>query len=390
MIDSQDLNDLQLEDVEDYAADYPPAGFPQAEENIHTSASAAKAPNYRLSTIKSMIHGNKWLVGLLFIIVVVLITIIAIVSGGSSPAPISSSNGGADTDTGPSHQAPIAIDPTTLDPEVTSALMATLVSLYDRHGLNTSVFDDDYSPQKKAFYWMATDDNLDNLDHTQKSQRFALATFYYATNAVPTPYTERPQPWVSAHLWLSKAHVCEWKGILCNTQLHVQAIDLERNNLCGSIPLEITILAGHLVELDLTSNLIYMEGQLFDAFKTLEFMETLLMDDNFLAGEAGLPYQFQNLKNLEKLRLSYNLFAGELESDHKVIANMGKLTHLEIESNFLTGAMPDVIGEMENLVYLYMRRNEMTYNLDFLKAGSLTSLCKSTCCCCEKKHNFSF
>jgi hypothetical protein len=381
MIDNKDLNDLQLEDVEDYAADYPPAGFPQAEENIHTSAAGAEnAPNYRRAKVIGMIRGNKRLAGLACIIVVILISIIAIASGGSSPAPSKggSANLGADSDTGPTHQAPITIDPKTLDPDVTDALMMTLLSLYDRHGLDSSVFEDEYSPQNKAFYWLATDANLDNLDHTQKSQRYALATFYYATNAVPTPYTERPQPWVSAHLWLSTAHVCEWKGIVCTSQQHVEAIDLERNNLCGSLPLELTILAAHLTELDFTSNLIYMEDELFDAFKSLENIETLLMDDNYLVGKAGLPWQFQNMKNIEKLRVSYNLFAGELEGDHKVIANMGKLTHLEIESNFLTGKMPDVIGEMEDLVYLYMRRNEMTYNLDFLKAGKLTSLCKST------------
>ena len=38
--------------------------------------------------------------------------------------------------------------------------------------------------------------------------------------------------------------------------------------------------------------------------------------------------------------------------------------------------MPSIIGEMSNLVYMYMRRNEMSFNLDFLKTGKLTKLCK--------------
>ena len=178
------------------------------------------------------------------------------------------------------------MDPKSLDPRVTNALMNTLLSLYDRHGLDPSVLDDAdsdaTSAQKKAFFWLATDENLDNMDHTAKAQRFALACFYYATNAVSTPYTNKPQPWVSAHLWLSKSHVCEWRGIVCNEQQHVQAVDLERNNLSGSIPHEMTILASTLIELDLTSNLIYMEDDMFDAFESLDNLEILLMENEVL------------------------------------------------------------------------------------------------------------
>ena len=375
---SHDMSDLQLEDVEDYTADYPPAGFPQSEENLHTSAVADSPPKYRTAKVVGILRSNKWLAGLMVIVVCIAISIVAIASGGPKE-PKGGSSAGASS-SGSTHQPPITVDPKSLDPRVTNALMNTLLSLYDRHGLDPSVLDDAdsdaTSAQKKAFFWLATDENLDNMDHTAKAQRFALACFYYATNAVSTPYTNKPQPWVSAHLWLSKSHVCEWRGIVCNEQQHVQAVDLERNNLSGSIPHEMTILASTLIELDLTSNLIYMEDDMFDAFESLDNLEILLMDDNYLGGDSGLPKQFQNMKKLQKLRLSYNLFAGELERDHKVLSNLGKLTHLEIESNFLTGTMPDVIGDMENLVYLYMRRNEMSYNLDFLKSGNLKNLCK--------------
>ena len=144
----------------------------------------------------------------------------------------------------------------------------------------------------------------------------------------------------------------------------------------GKIPPELALLYQHLYTIDLTSNLIHMEGDDFGVFELLTNLETLLMDDNFLVSDGGLPWQFKKLEKLQKMRLSYNLLAGELESDKPVLDHLTKLTHLEIESNFLTGTIPQAIASMTNLVYLYMRRNDLTFNLNFLKQGKLTDLCK--------------
>lgn len=375
MIDSSEVNDLQLEDVEDYSSDYPPPGFPQAEANIHTTSETNKTPNYRRAKIIELIRTNKWVAGVVFVTLVVFITIISVVAG-SAKGGSSTSENSAETEP---HQPPIVIDPDTLDPEIAGPLEESLVNTYQRHGLDTVDLenDDGTTPARKAFHWLATEKNLENMDHTQKMQRYALSVFYYATNAVTTPYTDNPKPWVSAHLWLTNAHVCEWKGIVCNSQQHVIAIDLERNNLSGSIPAEIGFMASTLTTIDLTSNLIYMEGNMFSALDDLVNIETFLMDDNYLEFDKGLPAAFVHMTKMEKLRLSYNLLEGELESGHKVLANMPKLTHLEVESNFLTGTIPPIISEMENLVYLYLRRNAMKFNLDFLKGGQMTSLCKN-------------
>eukprot|EP00339_Tiarina_fusa_P004749 CAMPEP_0117029652 /NCGR_PEP_ID=MMETSP0472-20121206/21453_1 /TAXON_ID=693140 ORGANISM="Tiarina fusus, Strain LIS" /NCGR_SAMPLE_ID=MMETSP0472 /ASSEMBLY_ACC=CAM_ASM_000603 /LENGTH=499 /DNA_ID=CAMNT_0004737477 /DNA_START=74 /DNA_END=1573 /DNA_ORIENTATION=- len=374
MISNADVNELQLEDVEDYATDYPPVGFPQAEENIHTT-SAEEKPKYRRNKIIEVIRANKWVVGLVFIMMILLIVIIAIASGSSKNQPSAGSTAGH-LDPTSKHEPPIVIDPTSLDPAVTDPLMESLDALYDRHDLDKSTLGPaaGETPQNKAFYWLATDENLENLDHNQRSQRFALAVLYYSTNAVVNGYATSPQPWVSAHLWLSKAHACEWKGIVCNSQQHIVGISLERNNLSGSLPKELGILGEKLTSLDLTSNTLHLEGKGFASLARLYKLETLLMDDNYLVYDKGLPFQIQNMENLQKLRLSYNLLSGVLEANHKVLSRLTKLTHLEIESNFLSGTMPDVVGEMSNLVYLYMRRNELSFNLDFLKTGKLTNL----------------
>jgi hypothetical protein len=376
MIDPADVADLQLEDVEDYNSDYPPVGFPQADENIHTSGGEQNKGKYRRAAVRDLLTRNKWATGFIAMLVLICIVMISVLVGDAK----SSNNSASDNSTSDSNsknQPPIAIDPESLDPTITAPLLQSLLGAYGRHSLDAFPLDEEagLTPQRQAFYWLATDDELADFDHTETIQRYALAVFYYATNAKSTTYTHKPEPWVDAFLWMSNAHVCEWRGIECNKQNHVQSINLERNNLTGSLPPEVALFEGHLTTIDLTTNLIYMEGDMFDVFVPLVNLETLLLDDNFMVCETGLPPQFKNLEKLEKLRMSYNLLAGQLETeDNLVLSHMGRLTHLEIESNFLSGSMPAVISELTDLAYLYMRRNEMSYDLNFLKGGKLLGL----------------
>jgi hypothetical protein len=380
MIDPADVADLQLEDVEDYNADYPPIGFPQADENIHTSG--GRKPRYRRAAVRELLTRNKWATGFGAMLVLICVVMIVVLSSDAKSSNMSGdSSSSSSSSNGPKNQKPIVIDPETLDPVVTEPLLASLLAAYKRHGLDSEPLGEDAgsTPQRQAFYWLATDDELANFDHTETMQRYALAVFYYATNANPSLYVEEPQPWIDAQLWLSESHACEWWGIECNTQHHVLAINLASNNLTGSLPQELALFANSFITLDLADNLIYMEGELYDVFEKLVNLETLLLDDNFMVSERGLPTQFKNLHNLRKLRMSYNLLAGQLETEgNKVLVHMGALTHLEIESNFLTGPMPADIQKLTGLVYLYMRRNGMSLDLNFLRGGKLTDLCKYT------------
>jgi hypothetical protein len=387
-----DVHDLQLEDVEDYNADYPNSkGFPEdGDNNDNLHSSTGDGPKYRRNRIVALIRANKWFLILLSILLVVMIVIIGAASGGGGKKSSSSSSPqndkhDADSDTAlaPVGQAPITVDPTKIDPVVADALMEKLLAAYERNGIDPVVLQVGASStattaQRKAFYWMATDGVLQGEDHGEFIQRYALACFYYATNAVAHKYDTSPDPWTDANLWLSNSHSCEWKGIICNQQQHAQGIKMERNNLSGGLPNELAFLAEKLIEIDLSNNNLHLEGDGFDVYETFEILETVLMDDNYMVSHTnGLPWQFKSMSNLKKMRVSYNLFAGELESEHKVLGHMGKLTHLEIESNFLTGNIPNAIkNDMSNLVYIYLRRNEMKFNLDFLKSESLSNLCK--------------
>jgi hypothetical protein len=378
MIDPADTADLQLEDVEDYNADYPPIGFPQGDENIHTSGGGLNKPRYRRGALRNLLTRNKWATGFAAILVLICIVTISVVAGGGK----SSNKSGSPFGSSAKNQAPIVIDPDSLDPAYTGPLLIELKDAYGRHGLDPSVLDKEAgtTPQRHAFYWMATDEELKNFDHTETIQRYAMAVLYYATNSVPNDEVEETIPWIDGTGWLSDAHVCEgWRGIECNGQMHVKAITLKENRLTGSLPQELALLSQNLESIDLSTNMIIMEGDMYDVFKTLDQLETLILDDNYMKSSNGLPYQFKHLKKLEKLRMSYNLLGGELETeDRKVLKHLGALTHLELESNFLTGNMPPDISGLTDLVYLYMRRNEMEFNLDFLKGGTLVELCKCT------------
>ena len=228
--------------------------------------------------------------------------------------------------------------------------------------------------QSKAMEWLLTNEDILSYDTSQKLQRFVLACFYYATNGIITLYTPKASGWLDSTGWLTDISECDWKGVQCSEKKKVNAISLENNGLTGAIPKELIFLQDHITSLDLTTNLLYMSGPEFDVFKSLSRLETLLLDDNYLLTTDGLPLSFTTLTSLKKLRLSYNLFGGALTA--KMVQSWPKLTHLEIESNFLEGPLPTTLGDLDQLVYLYVRRNSLVLNLDFLKPGKMVNLCK--------------
>lgn len=373
------MNDLQLEDVEDYSADYPPVGYPNADANMAPMGtsdemykSSSSSPKYRRGMIIAKLKKNKWTVALLGVVIIILISILVAMAGKGS-----SSQSGSGSSSSAAGVAPVTVDGASVDQDVLAILKASIQSVYERHGLDTTVLLENAgeTPQRKALHWMALDRNVNSMEHTEKMQRFTLATLFYSTNMVKTAYEDEPEAWRKADNWMTNAHSCDWMGVVCGTDKAITSIALAQNRLSGKLPHDLTFIAPKLVSLDFTSNLIVMRGDDYDSFSRMVNLKTLLMDDNYLYYDKGLPPQFKNMVNLEKIRLSYNLFEGVLDSETAVLGSMTKLTHLEMESNFFSGTMPSAIANMNNLMYLYLRRNSMKFNLDFMKAGQLGNLC---------------
>eukprot|EP00525_Craspedostauros_australis_P002463 CAMPEP_0198135044 /NCGR_PEP_ID=MMETSP1442-20131203/60386_1 /TAXON_ID= /ORGANISM="Craspedostauros australis, Strain CCMP3328" /LENGTH=535 /DNA_ID=CAMNT_0043796203 /DNA_START=18 /DNA_END=1625 /DNA_ORIENTATION=+ len=381
MIDSNDVNDLQLEDVADYSADYATKDFPEGDDNLHNQDNLGSGKvHYRRNRIMALLRANKWFLLLVGILLGVLIIVVSVAGGGSKKS--SSSKAPAATERAPVTQPPIVVDPATLDEVVLDELLVKLLAIYEDNDMPNDAVKDDSTgttPQKLAYWWLASDKTWDSLSTKDLTQRYALATFYYATNykenAMIGEGDDGFAPWTDAYLWLSEEHTCEWKGIECAGNKEVTKIKLEENGLTGSLPIELSLVGKSIVELDLTSNFIHMQHSMYDVFETFVNLEIFFMDDNFLQTfNNGLPWQFRKLTSLIKVRLSYNLLEGDLTKANEVFKAWKNLEHLEIESNYFEGDMPPAIVEMTNLVYLYMRRNDMTINLDFLKAGTLVNL----------------
>lgn len=374
-INDKNAVDLHLEDVEDYSADYPPtdAGYPNAEANMAPAGNSEEGLNrstgYRRAAFISLVRNNKWAFAVFGVVFIVLVGVIASAGSGKeySNRNYGKARYAADDDFGEG-VPPEEMHGKSVDQDVLREFKNTLRSTYDRHNLDKNLLDE-ITPQRQAMLWMAQDKNVNELEHTEKLQRYVLAALFYSTNMVPSVHVEDPKAWKMADNWLSDANSCDWMGVECNDEDVIIAIYLEKNRLSGKIPVDIAILSNKIQSLDFTDNIMHMRDDDFDAFLSLTNLRTLLMDDNYLFHDKGLPPQFAAMTNLEKLRLSYNVFEGELDSEAPVLGSMSKLTHLEMESNYFSGTMPSAIGNMDQLTYLYMRRNNMLFNLDFMKNG---------------------
>lgn len=275
---------------------------------------------------------------------------------------------------------PVPVNPPTLSPSASEPLMASLQSLYNSYGMDSTplqppAYTGDATPQHRAYLWLSQDDQRQYMNDPTQMTRYALAVFYFATNAVSTAFEMDPDPWQVSNGWLTQSGHCLWYGIICDFQGRVESIELPINLLSGSLPLELRFFEDTLYHIDITNNGITMSESDYDVFLNLVYLEEFYADNNYLESENGLPSQMASLVNLEALAVSYNVLGGDLSSN-SVLQSMPALWLIEIEGNFFSGSVPNYFGNMANLVYMYMRHNQFTGNLSFFGAGQMESLCK--------------
>ena len=250
------------------------------------------------------------------------------------------------------------------------------------------------SPQHRAYHWMEQDPWLENFSPERLVQRFAMATFYYATNGEewtlrgsndgPTTvfYLNRtvaseierfrssdvlkpppgPSPSsgrqlrqrqlqddlgeardIAAAEWMSYGrHECDWySGVLldgmyspCNDDGQLEWLHLKNNNLVGSLTPEIGLLS-HLKGLQLWKNRL----------------------------TGFIPHQiFTQMTNLEILDLaSCEGFKGTIPREIGLLSN--SLMYFGVLHNQLTGPVPDELWELSKLQVLKLDRNDFTGTL---------------------------
>lgn len=310
----------------------------------------------RRSAVQEVARKYKWPIAGGSVVLLVILSVVIGVSvnsgGSSSSASPTVTNGGTTSSSGD----PVDRKKADLMGRIKSSF--TVLGLPETH---SSMLDSSESPQARAVNWVASADGYDTYSDDQRLQRYALASFFYGTYAVRNAYVTQQVPWTTAEKWLSDEHECDWEGVTCDDSKFVTKIELEEHRVSGTVPLDIVLMRESLKELILTNNLIFMEGDALEVFKYLEHLEVLMLADNYIVERNGLPQSLRDLTKLNKLILSYNLLQGAIRPNY--FTNLGKLAHLEIESNYLTGPLPESVYEMDQLVYLYARRNDFNFNL---------------------------
>ena len=157
--------------------------------------------------------------------------------------------------------------------------------------------------------------------------------------------------WRDATNWLSSASLDAWYGVVVNEDGHVIAIDIQANNLTGSIPLELVRLT-QLETLNLKANA--LSGSIPPELGNLTNLTSLDLGFNNLLGD--IPIELGEFKNLTELDLSFNRLTGSIPPE---LANLSSLSTLRLAGNSLTGDIPAEIGNLTELSNLQLSFNQL-------------------------------
>jgi len=204
--------------------------------------------------------------------------------------------------------------------------------------------------------------------------------------------------WTDNTNWLT-GPLSSWFGVTVSSG-RVTKIDLQNNNLEGTLPVEIGALTK-LTDLRLKNNqlsgsipssignltllrYLYLnenqfEGNIPPEIGSLTYMVYLYLSDNQLEGQ--IPSEIGNCINLSKCMLKNNQLSGPIPesigncskisqiSIHtnqlegpipQEFWNLTKMSSLSLDYNQFSGAIPAEILNMENLIYFYIADNQFT------------------------------
>jgi len=170
----------------------------------------------------------------------------------------------------------------------------------------------------------------------------ALVDLYNNTNG---------QGWSNNTNWL-KGMVYTWRGVFLSKNGRVEYLELEVNNLAGSIPESIGNLSG-LFELDLENN--QLSGSIPSTIGNLSSLVNLVLDDNQLSG--SIPATIGNIPRLATIYFDNNQLTGPLPSS---LGNLTSLEILSVSSNQLSGSIPNSIGKLTSYSSFDISYNQFT------------------------------
>jgi hypothetical protein len=248
--------------------------------------------------------------------------------------------------------APAAAPSETVQTE-SPTVSPTALDLYDllvRTSFDKGVaLNDTSSPQSRAYSWLQEDPGLTDYSSQRILQRYSLATLYYATNG---------DEWQRNDLWLSNQTECEWYSKAgsrspCNENQEMVNLELDQNNLGGSLPPELGLLSSSLERITFRGGpSIFLSGTIPSELGYLTLMKSFFLRGNDFVG--SIPTEIGNWSALKQLDLSRNLLKGHLPTQ---IGNFRELVFLEISANSLSGELPTEIGLLRECTKIYFEDN---------------------------------
>jgi len=225
----------------------------------------------------------------LMILVFASLAAYAIVQARGSPSSSSSSNS-----VGPSPtMSPILpSQPTTTSSPTESTISdpyPMLVTLIQEESpVSLQALLDEESPQYRALAWLT--DDLQGasslLSKTEILQRWTMAILYFSTNG---------DAWTNRQGWLSNEDsICDWYSTTtvtegyssCDDQGLLQYLNLQGNNLVGTIPQEIRHLSESLVVLNLSQN--QLSGVIPQSIAEFTNLSVMKLESNEVVGSIPL------------------------------------------------------------------------------------------------------
>ncbi len=174
------------------------------------------------------------------------------------------------------------------------------------------------------------------------TDRAALVALYNATDG---------PDWENNENWLSDEPLSEWYGVTVNLSGRVSELELDDNNLRGTLPAELGNLAS-LTNLNLRSN--PLTGQIPPELGDLSNLRTLYLYGTDLSGE--IPRELANLTNLETLILWANDLSGTIPD---WLGELTNLRRLDLDYNNFTGPIPTELGNLTELEILWLAGNKL-------------------------------
>lgn len=272
-----------------------------------------------------------------------------------------------------------------------------ILSLLPDHTI-TRIRSDPESPQALAFEWMLADPNLTSYSSARLIQRFALVTFFHATNGfdwannanwlsydhheclwfasdfeeaiasgyVGDPYVIEHNPLVSRLSNESFPCAHDWAAGDDDTYQHLW---LFFNKLNGQIPEELYLLTSLKSIVFLADPLV--GSTLSTSIGQLTNMEMLVMAHSGISGT--IPTQVGKLSSsLHTLHVFANQLQGTIPSQLGLLS-AGFTGDLGLDGNQLTGTLPSELSSLTGLSRLFLSSNQLTGTMP-TEFGLMTSL----------------